>query len=428
MIKKYNKILLVILLFFILLFFAFATKVDAKEVTIDELTEKVKEVQPNASYLYVIGEYAFSSEHLLTTQDVMLAARTIEVSENSGKTNADTIYNEMAIIYLEATYDDEWNLDGLEYVSNITGTTAEKEKYEIKYIDYIEVFSQSQIQIEVNELVNDVYNTIDTTAANDKFEVSMENDTINVTMLDTTMSSVTALQGTGIASAAQNLLNEDGVGTVTIAIPNTTAKVEITAENLTEKLGALDELFEALAGTTNPTAADLAGKSITITIGLEEGYVAEEATTFTVTFDKKVVVEVDELVNDVYNTIDTTAANDKFEVSMENDTINVTMLDGTMSSVTALQGTGIATAAQDLLNEDGVGTVTIAIPNTTAKVEITAENLIENMGKLDELFVALAGNDNATAADLVGKSITVTIGLEEGYTSTSATTFTVSFN
>ena len=79
MIQKYNKILLVILLFFILLFFAFVTKVDAKEVTLNELAEKVKEVEPNASYLYVIGEYAFTSEHLLTTQDVMLAARTIQV-------------------------------------------------------------------------------------------------------------------------------------------------------------------------------------------------------------------------------------------------------------------------------------------------------------------------------------------------------------
>ena len=120
MIKKYNKILFTTLLFFLLLSCVFITTVSAKEVTLDELAEKVKEVKPDATYVYIIGEYAFTSEHILTTQDTMLAARSIAVSANSGEINSDPIYNEMSMTYLTGTYDNDGNLSGLQYASNKT--------------------------------------------------------------------------------------------------------------------------------------------------------------------------------------------------------------------------------------------------------------------------------------------------------------------
>ena len=89
--KKYSKILLT--LFFA--FFASINVVSAKEMTIEEFGKLFNETNPDASYVYVIGEYAFTSKHILTTQDAMIAARTIKLAENSGATAKDPIYGAM---------------------------------------------------------------------------------------------------------------------------------------------------------------------------------------------------------------------------------------------------------------------------------------------------------------------------------------------
>ena len=98
MIKKCGKLLFASLsAFFIGLFSA-----NAAELNLEELADAVKEIEPNATYVYVIGEYAFTSEHLLTTQDVMVAARSIAVDENS---TAEELYNAMTIVLLDGTFD-----------------------------------------------------------------------------------------------------------------------------------------------------------------------------------------------------------------------------------------------------------------------------------------------------------------------------------
>ena len=98
-----------------------------------------------------------------------------------------------------------------------------------------------------------------------------------------------------------------------------------------------------------------------------------------------------------------------------------------MNSVTALGGTGIVTAAENLLNEESVKTVTLAIPGTSVVVG-SVDELISKMGEFDALFTALAGKENAQASDLAGKSITVTLELEDEYTTSDVKTFTVTFN
>ena len=417
MIKKYSKIILLTLL----LFFVFITTVNAKEVTLDELAQEVKEFEPNATYVYVIGEYAFTSTHILTTQDVMLAARSIEVSENSGSTNEDPIYNEMTIGYFECTYDDEWNINGLEYVTNLVGTTAAKEKYEINYIDHNEDINK----VEVNALVEKAYNTVAEVANNEKFMVSMEEGDILVTILDGQMNSVEALKGTGLVKAAEELLNEEGVKSVTVGIAGTEAKVTVTAEDLMEKLGDLDELFAVLAGKEEATAKDLDTKSLEVTVELEEGYTTDDELPFTITFAVN-EVPVADLFETAYNKV-ADIENDKFEVSLAEEEIIVKLLDAQMDSVEALKGLGLTEVAEDFLNEEGVKAVVLTIPGTTAKVEITAENLMEKAEELNELFVALAGKEDATAKDLANATLEVAVELEEGYITEDGTTFTVTF-
>ena len=143
MIKKCSKVLFTILC----TFFISLTVTYAKEYTLEELAEAVKEVEPDATYVYVIGEYVFTSEHILTTQDTMLAARTIKTSLNSGTTADDPIYNEMAIVYLEGVLDeDTWELTGFEFVESVVGIATAQNKYEINYIDY-EVIETPEYQV-----------------------------------------------------------------------------------------------------------------------------------------------------------------------------------------------------------------------------------------------------------------------------------------
>ncbi len=132
--KKYSKIIVMI----VISLFVSITPCFAIEFTVDELGEEIDRINPNATTAFIIGEYVFTSEHLLTTQDVMLAARTISVSENAGSIDKDAIYGEMTIQRLEAQYDDNYDKTGWISTDNVIGTTQLPEKINISYIDYEE--------------------------------------------------------------------------------------------------------------------------------------------------------------------------------------------------------------------------------------------------------------------------------------------------
>ncbi|MBE6151133.1 MAG: hypothetical protein E7162_04920 [Firmicutes bacterium] len=416
MVKKYGKYILTVLCAFV----ASLTSVSAAEMTLEQFGTAVKGVSEDADYVYLIGEYAFTASHELTTQDIMIAARSIKLDGNSGATNKDPIYEAMSMMMFEATYDADWNITGYEYAENVFGSAKEQNTYEIKYIDYVEMKN-----LEVSGLVEEAYNTIKGQAATDKFEVAINGNDVTITIVDRTMNSVNALAGTGIATAAENLLNTAGVKEVKIAVDENTYVV-VTAENLRQSIAQLDALFKVLAGSDEATAADLAGKSLDIEIFLEDGYTAVGSTEFTVSFGVK-EVKVDGLVEEAYNTIKGQAATDKFEVAINGNDVTITIVDRTMNSVNALAGTGIATAAENLLNTAGVKEVKIAVDENTYVV-VTAENLRQSIAQLDALFKVLAGSDEATAADLAGKSLDIEIFLEDGYTAVGSTEFTIEFD
>ena len=132
--KRWNKIFLS----FIISFFISVNTSFAVTLTTEELGEEVLRVNPSASYFYVVGEYVFTSSHdKLTIEDLMLAARSIEVSDDSGLTNQDPIYGNMATYQYNAKIS-KGQIVGYEYVENFTGTSTPKDVMNIKYIDYQE--------------------------------------------------------------------------------------------------------------------------------------------------------------------------------------------------------------------------------------------------------------------------------------------------
>ena len=77
-----------------------------------------------SDYLYMIGNYVFTQGHNLTTQDIMLAARSIQ-SENTGETNAEQIYKDMAIYLLEPS-------GSIWKATQVAGETKLKPTFDIK--------------------------------------------------------------------------------------------------------------------------------------------------------------------------------------------------------------------------------------------------------------------------------------------------------
>ncbi len=127
--KKFGKMTLLALCTFL----ASMLPTFARELTMKEFVKEVEDRQPNAGYVYIIGEYIFTSNHELTVQDVMFAAKSITVTDVNGKTNQDDIYGEMTISYIEKDGDD-WVVGTPE----IGDTQIELDDEKVIYASYVD--------------------------------------------------------------------------------------------------------------------------------------------------------------------------------------------------------------------------------------------------------------------------------------------------
>ncbi len=163
--KKYGKILIVA----IVAFFASIIPAYAREMTLDELGTELRMAKWGsdhdsvADYAYLIGNYVFTSNHILKTQDIMLAARSIKPSD-SGKVDTDSIYDEMSIIRL----DYNGNTNKWEHQSIVGNDTIDEDSLNINYIDYefikeltksnVDIFNNKSADSETyRQLIEDTY-------------------------------------------------------------------------------------------------------------------------------------------------------------------------------------------------------------------------------------------------------------------------------
>ena len=138
-------------IFTILAFFIAVVPTYAKQMNITEFGEEVVERNEGAEEVYIIGNYAFTSNHILTPQDLMLAARTIKVTDTTGEIDTDKIYGEMAIQRVVRTYDDTTHLpNGWKVVPNKEGKTPLPEQFNIRYIDYDIVEEDSHLNVTID--------------------------------------------------------------------------------------------------------------------------------------------------------------------------------------------------------------------------------------------------------------------------------------
>ena len=398
-----NKVWKLLSVAFIAIFASISTCF-AKELTLDEVSDEVLKVDENAGYYYNIGQYVFTSNHILTLEDVMLAARTIVVSLNSGGTNSDAIYKEMATFQFDAKYDEDFNIIGFEYIDNFTGEVTPDDKLDVCYINYTNICGED----ELNKPTNNVGRPEEGTLSDITYEILNVDPYAgyfyNIGQYVFTSNHILTLEDAMLAARTIEVTPDAGA----------TNKDSIYNEMVTYQFDAVydeDFEFEEFSYSSNFTGEGTPSDNFKICY-INYNKICSDA----------ILVDVDALVNDAYNTIKNQGATDKFEINKEGNTIYVVITNKNITSIDAIAGTGIATAATNMLDAEGIKSITLTYEDLSVEIS----NAWTDIVNIANFFYNVAGTENATA--LKGKTITATVSFEEGYETANSNSFNVSFD
>lgn len=136
--KKLSKyIVFSIIVFLISVTNAFAVNMDLKT-----LGEMVTDKNSSSTSFYIIGKYVFTSDYVskssLNLQDIMLAARSIDLDGGDGELKSTAAYGKMTIQSASAIQDKTGKITGWTFGANLVGTNKLNDNIilDIKYIDY----------------------------------------------------------------------------------------------------------------------------------------------------------------------------------------------------------------------------------------------------------------------------------------------------
>ncbi len=150
--KKYGKLCSLAAVAFL----GLSASVSAKEMTLQEFAEKVKEISPTATDVYVFGNYAFTNSYLLDTQDIMISSRTVNANElvpgyrYQKDVKTDNVYKDMvAYKFKTVKASDFGEITGLTAETNYVGEGKfNQEKIDIQYINYEYIAEEAKYTVE----------------------------------------------------------------------------------------------------------------------------------------------------------------------------------------------------------------------------------------------------------------------------------------
>ena len=138
--RKYGKFIILT----IALFFSSMLPCFAKKMTLTDLEKELENLVPGAGYVYIVGEYAFTSEYKIELSDIVLASNSMN---NEGNKTDKTKVN---IYQLIRKLDEDYNPVGLEKAANALGTAELPETFDIRYIDYNHIGETTPTNVEFN--------------------------------------------------------------------------------------------------------------------------------------------------------------------------------------------------------------------------------------------------------------------------------------
>ena len=146
--------------------------VNAREMTASELgqaaIDQYKSSGQDVGYIYVIGEYAFTSQYDIKTEDIMLAAKSINlegkdpVKYEDGTNTLTEAYKKMVINTIRAKVGDDFNIEGWEITAAAVGSKdiSDNTTLNIRYIDYVLQSEKSKADIKISSNIdNETYQT-----------------------------------------------------------------------------------------------------------------------------------------------------------------------------------------------------------------------------------------------------------------------------
>lgn len=307
-IKKYGKFMTIAFA----AFFASSLPAFAKEYTLDSFSKKLNKDYPKAGYVYVIGSYAFTSNHPLTTQDVMLAARSIKLSQEDSageQTDKGNAYKKMTISYLEKN-GSSWTIETPE----VGDETLEEEKFNVTYIDYdfaAEKYIEDDVDPAVANAVEDLNKNAKTFGFNEvtftqKTVVEKTQKTITFAVHD--LNKPVSTYAETASTMFKNVLEKLELKEIKYKVGETEKTVKPDDVKDTSKIvGFAKDLIKEMAGVqdnnlSTVTYASLIGKEAHATFIFEvdgKEYQEDYYVTFTYDFEKDKDADLTEAANEL---------------------------------------------------------------------------------------------------------------------------------
>ena len=349
-------------------FFFVATPVLARQMTIKELGDLALSKKQDTKYIYIVGNYAFTSVQGINQQDIMLASKSINLTKEFDGTNLTESLKAMQIYTVVPVYDDYYQITDWKYDNNLVGETGEakdgSQKLDIRYIDY-EYYAEVSATNFAVDVENSQYSTYkDVLKEKLHFETDKfygkgdENITINgnkITGLLLKNNSVSLSPEDKQTYAKANYFLA-----LIIEVPNATEKATIKIANLNGEKTSTYANFDVLIGSgKTPGMVSLmpidyekwnkdGGKTITITVDADGSDHEYGETTYT--FDISGLMFQGDSSATLESNYDQVAQSDKTTLTSwgYNDSVNknVTLADGKLS------GTLVE---QQLTNNDAFG-------------------------------------------------------------------------
>lgn len=385
-----------LLFVFALVGFLFITSVNAKEITLDNLDEviadKYSEEKESISYLYIIGDYAFSSEHNLTIQDIGYAFR-------HSKHNVGDGYDGIVIYYLRRTSNenDEWTGWVEEPAVVGKGTLIDSsKKFNLTYIDSNDLEDRTPINSDTN-----IKNYIKGLNGKEFFtkEYDETNGTLTINLAKENLN-FEGISGTNAINGIVDLIKLSGYESIDLTYGENKVTIEKTDNDTSKVMNKLSQLLTKVKEKNAIT--DI---SIDIKFNLVEMYKESGSHNSKYTIKFTSIVDLDKQLNDLMTSSKASLSTNHLSMNLDGNNINVVIEEQADAQISSINNTGLIAALVELIldprvQQINVGNVVVSSNSNALTVK-------------QELTNALGGG-SAKIGDLAGKTITIKVDLKEG--------------
>ena len=268
--RKYVKLFAFALFTFLLS----SMSVSAREMTIEELGEEASKIQSDAGYVYILGEYAFTSNYTIHQEDIIIASSSLNLKDPTDLSQA-------VIYQIVRQRDENYQPTGWQEGPDVLGTKDLPEKVNVKWIDMkhrVLEKSDATINLNINDSKFSAYTKIleeklhfQFNEAYDKGQLTYENGVISGLLLQNTKIT--------LSEDDENKFNHPKYFfAYVLEVPNATSETKIT----TSVMGRTEELKWEEFDVTDNTEEKKPGIVVLVPVDPEEW---KNDSTLTITID-----------------------------------------------------------------------------------------------------------------------------------------------